>query len=201
MKRLSLIFALAMVLIVSYFFVWCGKEGKAMMDSDLRESGLAMYIADEYCDPIQTIGTAIIRYMLKNDSWYTKGLCNEIRGRSVPLEDVGCENCPSLLEVKDFVEEKFESVKILSDNQFAIGKHIYRFELEVYDTTRNSIRKSRSIELKEFGMLLDTDIYNDYGRGIVYYKSDSGQIFTNDVLLSDENVRGNLRAGISLKEP
>ena len=61
MKRLSLIFALAMVLIVSYFFVWCGKEGKAMMDSDLRESGLAMYIVDEYYDPIQTMGTAIIR--------------------------------------------------------------------------------------------------------------------------------------------
>jgi len=192
MERLSLIFALAMVLIVSYFFVWCGKES-TVTNLEYASKTLVDYMEELYSNPLMTIGEAYARYLVENDEWCSEATYRELIRNPMPIASLPAVWAPDLMEVKGFLESKYQNLKVTGDFSFRIGNYLYEVAVEAYDSeNENSVEKPGSVILPSIGVMLDSDLLNDYGAGRVYYKDIKSNISTRAVTLSNDNVQGKL---------
>ncbi|RKY52318.1 MAG: hypothetical protein DRP92_05770 [Candidatus Neomarinimicrobiota bacterium] len=191
MKRLSLIFALAMVLIVSYFFVWCGK-GKMVSGPENPTKVLADYIEKLYDDPLRTVGEVYAKYLIENDEWYDESECKELIKAPESIKNLYLEKFPDLRDIEDILKSKYKDLQVVDATSFRIGRYVYKLEIEMYDNVhKNNKSKLKSIKLDGFGIMVDPDLFNDCGMGYTFVKKDD-KVKVLPVTLSKYNILGPL---------
>ncbi len=131
--------------------------------------------------------------MLDQQEWLDETLNEQMVDTPLPLSVLKFSEKPRVLELADHFNSRFEDFRIISDYSFWYKDVLFEIELEKYRVNNTGVNTDEVLELSSFGIMLDTDIYNDIGEGTVYHKNpDTKTIESNQIVLTSTNVMNDL---------
>jgi len=177
------------------FLLICACSDNMTTNPVQGNSNLEQYIDKTSTEPVMCLSEAITRFMIDHSEWYDSSIFND--NHPISFEDLIWNQEPEITELKGYFESNFSNFLINEDNTFSFKGLKYKFQVEKYLRKLPGINKN--IELQNYGVMFDTDYSNDIGEGDIFFRSRSGKIEKNHVILTEENINGNLMI-LTLKE-
>lgn len=160
---------LIQIVILSLLIISCGENN--VINSDDTSSNLFKYLNPDETNPKIILGQALSKYLIENPEWINSemtALCE--KQDYVNFSDLFFNSRPQVRELDKYLQKINDAVNIESEDIIWIESRKYQIRIERYHC-RSVINNNVSSIKTDYGIMLDPDLFNDAGSGILYYSA------------------------------
>jgi hypothetical protein len=183
--------AIATAIILIIAFTACENQVQSNQpDEEAGPSNLSAYLSEEVSDPVMDLGTAIAMHLAQDPVWESN-LPSDLDGSFVYLFEMTFDERPEAQILSDYFHKKYYDFVIESDFTFTWDRRYYAWTVERYGANAPTDTSLPETEVVSPSVMVDPDLYNDEGDGVLYYNTSDGVKGTH-IVLRGVRTKGNI---------